>query len=60
MRVTLGKASLGREQITLGVRICCWVYVYSSEADDHKQTGPDTSKKIENKKRTRPYVVDRT
>ena len=30
MRVALGRASLGREEITLGVRICCWVYVYSS------------------------------
>ena len=27
MRVALGRASLGREEITLGVRICCWVYV---------------------------------
>ena len=51
MRVTLGKASLGREEITLGVRICCWVYVYSSggrrsEADrtryEQKNRKPET------------------
>ena len=30
MRITRGKASLGREEITLEVRIWCWVYLYNS------------------------------
>ena len=51
----LGKVSPGIEEITFGVRICCWVYVYSSggrrsEANRYEQ-------KIDKMKRTRPYVV---
>ena len=59
MRVALGRASLGREEITLGVRICCWVYVYSS-GGRRSQADRSTYEQKNRQQETRTTVRSRT
>ena len=60
MRVTLGKASLGREEITLGVRICCWVYVYSNCSGGRSEADRARYEQKNRKQETHTTVRSRT
>ena len=57
--VALGKGSLGREEITLGVRICCWVYVYSNCSGGRRSEADRTryEQKIVKKETHTPELV---